>query len=109
MLTTMLVGLSRILLAAGVMRALIFAADARREADQAYLPELLARSLRATAAAFNSTAAFPVREAVDAANLWATQTGTVPWTHALHVKHVGSGDGDYSLYVSQAWMLLGPV
>ena len=72
------------------MRALLVAADAHEAADQAWLPEALARTLSATTAAVLDIADFPLKEAVEAANLWAGQTGTFAGQAHVHVNRKAS-------------------
>jgi len=68
-------------MAAGAMQALIAAADAHEGPAEPSLPEELGRTLVAIAAALETTEDFPLKEAIDAADLWAAQTGIVWWQH----------------------------
>ncbi len=77
----------RILVAAGAMQALIAAADAHEGPPETSLPEELGRTLVAIAAALETTEKFPLKEAIDAADLWAAQTGIVRWQHTPCVMH----------------------
>ena len=63
-------------MAGGAMRALVVAADAYGSPDQSWLPEPMGRTLSSVAAASFNILDSQLREAVDAANLWAGQTGS---------------------------------
>ena len=77
----------RILVAAGAMQALIAAADAHEGPAEPSLPEAMGHTLVAVAAALETTEDFPLKEALDAADLWAAQTGIVRWQHTPCVMH----------------------
>ena len=72
---TVMLCICRVLVAAGAMQALIAAADTHGGLAVGCLPEALGHTLAAVAGALETVADFPLKEAVDAADLWAAQTG----------------------------------
>ena len=78
-------------MAAGAMQALIAAAAAHESPAKACLPGALGRTLVTIADALETVADFPLKEAIDAADLWAAQTGTGQWQHSSWFVHERQG------------------